>query len=107
MFDFAKRIFTDRMTGVSCRIFPSLVLVKADQNFIEMLEEPYNTSDNCIGKYNDLIYGDTEISTILRTGQPYYCEEIEYNHKDKGVIYYNSSIVLIFIQGELRYFELI
>lgn len=100
MFDFVKSIFTDRMTGVACRIFPSLVLIKADQNFIGMLEEPFNTRDNCLGKNNELIYGGTEIySTILRTGGPYYCEEIEYNHKDKGVIYYNS----IFIQGELRY----
>lgn len=110
-FNFAEQLYTERKTGVAIIGFPDLILLKANQNFLNLLDEPYNKMENSISKKQKEIVtgyegnmGEELWDTIINTGKPYYAQEFQYNNYKRGVTYRDTSIVPIFIEGELRYF---
>jgi PAS domain S-box-containing protein len=109
-FDFAQQLYTDRKTGVAIISVPDLILIKANQNYLDFLDEPYNKMENSIGKKQKEIVTGYEGSegeelwiNAINTGKPYYVEEFQYNYYKRGVTYWNSSIVPMFIEGKLKY----
>ena len=109
-FDFVKQLYTDSKTGFSIISVPDLILLKANENYLNYLGEPYNKMDNSIGKkHKEIIPGyegnkAEEIwNSVITTGKPYYVEEFQHNYFKRGVTYWNSSIVPIFIEGKLKY----
>jgi PAS domain S-box-containing protein len=109
-FDFVELFSTDRKTGVAINSVPDLILLKANQNYLDTLDEPYNKMENSIGRKKKEISTGYEGSkyeelwnTVINTGKPYYFEEREYNHYKSGDKYWNSSIVPIFVEGKLKY----
>lgn len=107
IFDYTKKLFPDSKTGIAIHSLPDLILLKAEQNYIDLLEEPNNTIGNNIGLYNKEIYGIKHFDEIYKTnlskGEPYYCEEVEFEYNERGVMYYNASLVPVIIMGKLKY----
>lgn len=86
-------------------------LLNANKAYIKYLNKPYNKKENCIGKkiyeivkgYKDSII--EEIWTnLLETGKPYYASEAQFDMYDRGITYWDSSIIPVFENGKVKYF---
>ena len=110
-FSVFEQLYTDRKTGYAIISAPNFILLKANQNFFDFLVEPHNKKENSIGKkMNEIITkydcGDDERAMInaMKYGRTYFAEEYEYKYFDMGVTYWNTSIVPMFSEKELKYF---
>ena len=107
LFDYTRKLFPDSKTGVAIHSLPDLILLKADQKYIDLLQGPNNTIDNNIGYHNKEVYGSKHFAEIyentISKGEPYYFEEVEAKHINGGIIYYNASLVPVTMMGKLKY----
>lgn len=109
-FNFAKQLYTDNKTGFVILSVPNLTLLKANDNYLNFLDEPYNKIENSAGKKLKEIVTGFECSkveevwnSVIATGKTQYIEEFQYDFFKKGITYWNTSIVPIFVEGELKY----
>ena len=109
-FDFIKQLYTDSKTGISIISVPDLILLNVNDNYLNYFDKPNNTVDKYIGKkHKEIIneYGVTKAEEIwnyvITTGKPYYFEEFEHQCYNRGIIYWNVSVVPMFIEGKLKY----
>lgn len=109
-FHFIDQLYTDKKTGIAIISFPDLILLKANQNYLNLLSEPFNKLESSIGKkQNEILTGNSQINSeklwnsILNNDKPYYAEEIEcYSYKSE-ITYLNLSITPIHINGNIKY----
>lgn len=109
-FEFAEQIYTKEKTGVSIYSYPDFILLKANHNYIKHLNEPYNNLENCIGlEIGSILTGYeadkiTQLKYKIRNHQEaIYYENIEFQSKNRGISYWNISIIPIIIEGILKY----
>jgi len=109
-FDFIEQLYLDRKTGIAINSVPDLILLKANQNYLDFLDEPYNEMRNSIGKrQKDIVTGyegsegEELWNTMINGMKPYYTEEFQYNHYKRGVTYWDTSTMPIFINGKMKY----
>ncbi|HEX9062171.1 MAG TPA: ATP-binding protein, partial [Clostridia bacterium] len=88
-----------------------LILLNANQTYIKYLNEPYNKKEYCIGKkINEIVkgYKDSIIEEIwtnlLKTGEPYFASEAQYDMYDRGITYWDSSIIPVCENEKVKYF---
>ncbi len=89
---------------------PDLILIRANQKYLNFMEGPYRKIENSIGTMaKDRIPGfETSVaeeifSNVIKTGETYYANEFKYDHFERGVTHWNSSLVPIFIEGKVKY----
>ncbi|AWK51685.1 PAS domain-containing sensor histidine kinase [Clostridium beijerinckii] len=109
-FDIFKQLYADGKTGFSIISTNDLILLKANENYLNYLNESYNKINDSIGKkLKELIipYESSKIeemwNSVITTGKPYYVEEFQHDFHKRGVTYWSLSIVPIFIEGKLKY----
>ncbi|MEQ8198871.1 MAG: PAS domain-containing protein, partial [Clostridiaceae bacterium] len=109
-FNFAKQLYTDRKTGVAICSAPDLILLKANQNYLDFLDQPFNKMENSIGKRKEEIvtgYEGSEVEElfddVINSGKSHHIEEFQYDYYRKGTTYWNSSIIPIYIKGKLKF----
>jgi PAS domain S-box-containing protein len=98
-------------SGVAIYSASDLTLLKANQTFIGFLDEPYNNKESCIGKRVDKIFKDFKGSTmenilsyLLSSGKPFYADEFMQDRYERGIAYWNFSIVPMHEEGKIKYF---
>lgn len=110
-FSVIEQLYTDRKTGYAIISAPNLMLIKANQNFFDIFAEPHNKKEYCIGKKLNEIITEYDYSleekilyNAIKHGKSYFVEEFEYNHLDRGVTYWNISMVPMFSGKILKCF---
>ena len=109
-FPYVEQLFLENKCGIAIYSAPDLVLLKANQKYIYYLNEPFNKKENCIGKPFERIVKDfkgsvvEEIWTnIIVTGKTFYANEVMYDGCDRGITYWDSSVVPIYEDGKVKY----
>lgn len=110
-FSYVEHLCIAEKSGIAIYLAEDLTLLKANDTYIEYLNDPYNKREVCIGKKVDEIVKGYKGSVceeiwdnLIKTGEPFYANEVMYDRYDKGVTYWDSSIVPIFENGKVKYF---
>jgi len=102
-------IFPDNDTGVAIYSVPDGIILKTNEKFTT-LNLLYNIMENCIGKrlkevsneHKDSKVEDTFLN-VIKTGKPYYKKEIKYKNSENCHVFLYTSLVPIYIKGEMKY----
>jgi signal transduction histidine kinase len=108
-FLYVEQLFAENNNGIAIYSACDLVLLKANQKFIDYLNKPFNKKENCIGKHLDQIVKDfkgsvtEEIWTnIIDTGKTFYASEVMCDRYG-SITYWDLSIVPIYEDGKIKY----
>lgn len=98
-------------TGVVVYSVPDLILIKANETYLNFLDEPYNKKENSSGKRIDEIYKDyigseykKNITKLLNTGEVIFCNDLVRYGQDGRITYWDVYIVPIYQNGQFKYF---
>ncbi|WP_051560582.1 sensor histidine kinase [Clostridium beijerinckii] len=110
-FQYIEHLYKANKSGIAIYSAPDPTLLRANETYIGFLNEPFNIKENSIGRkpeefvkgYKGSVY--EEIWTnLLNTNEVFYANEIPYDRYDRGITYWDSSIVPIYENGTIRYF---
>lgn len=87
---FEVRSFKDNMDVAAIYSAPELILLKANQKYLEFIDPPYNSLERCIGKFHREIINEFEgnqtenyWNSLLKTQKANYLKEFKYEKKIK------------------------
>ena len=96
--------------GIAIYSFPELILLEANQKYLEFWDPPFNKKEMSIGKKHiEITTGyekdkvDIIWKNIVSTGEPFYSDEAELKHSKKGVTYWECSIIPIHFDENAKY----
>ena len=107
---FEEQLFRDNNVGCSIYSVPDLILLKANQKYLDFMNPPYNIMEKCIGttlkesvpKFEGS-NSDELFSTIIKTGKPNYYNEYKYDHYERGITYWDGSVIPIYLEGKVKF----
>lgn len=107
---FEEQLFKDNIVGCSIYSAPDLILLKANHKYLDFMDQSYSTMEKCIGlSLWESIPGfegsnsEELFLSILKTGMPRYYNEFKYDHYERGITYWDGSVVPIFQGKKLKY----
>ncbi|HEY8908793.1 MAG TPA: ATP-binding protein [Desulfosporosinus sp.] len=107
---FVKQIFSDNMIRAAVYSAPDLIMLKANQTYLDMFDLPFNTIEGSLGKPRRGIAagflgspGEVLRDTILEIQKTIFIKEIECNKFPSGKTYWDSTRTPIFENGKLKY----
>lgn len=105
-----EQFYEHNKIGVAISTLPDGILLRANQKYLDFLDEPYNKKENSIGRrYTDIINGfkesnlDKAVSYIMERGELFHADELKYDYFNRGVTYWDAFLVPIFIEGKAKY----
>jgi len=97
--------------GVALFSVPDIILINANQSWLNRLDEPFNRKEESIGKSIDEIITGWDGSvfeniwnTVLLSKKSCYIPEYRYSGLKKGISYWDISITPIFEDDKVAYF---
>jgi signal transduction histidine kinase len=109
-FTFLEHLYRDNKTGVAIHSVPELILLRANQKYLEFMDAPYNKLEESIGSELKNIVTGFEGSPaeeawlkVIETGEPCYNNEFRFDCFKRGTTYFESSIIPILIDGKVKY----
>lgn len=107
---FEEQLFKDNKVGCSIYSVPDLILLKSNHKYLDFMDRPYNAMEKCIGlSLWESIPGykgsnsEELFLSIIKTGLPGYYNEFKYDHYDRGITYWDGSVVPIFSDSKVKY----
>jgi len=107
---YLEQICKDNEIGISLFSVPDLILLRANQKRLDFCDYPYNKKENSIGKkIKETMTGYEESNVekhfinVIKTGKSYYATEVKYDNFKRGVIYWDASLVPIYVDGQVKY----
>ena len=107
---FVEQAFIDDISGVAIYSVPDLVLLKANQKYLDLLDSPFNKEKNSIGKpIKEIVTGfigtqsEVIFNTVLETQTGSYTKELKFDKFARGIFYLDSKQVPIFENGKMKY----
>ncbi|WP_259472500.1 PAS domain-containing sensor histidine kinase [Clostridium estertheticum] len=107
---FVEQMFIDNISGVAVYSVPDLILLKANQKYLNFTYSNYNKEENSIGKpIGEVITGFAETPTevifnsVLISKKTSYIKEFEFDNITKGKTYWDSTQTPIFDNGRMKY----
>lgn len=107
---FVEQLFKDNTKGVAIYSVPNLVLLKANQMFLDFKETPFNNKEYIIGKsLREIVKGfkgsEVEViwDSILETQKGWGLKEFRYDNYSRGITYWDSTLTPIFENGKMKY----
>ena len=107
---FVEQTFIENISGVAVYSVPDLILLKANQKYLEFMDSPLDKEENSIGKsISEIITGfigsQSEIiwNTVLEVKKASYTKEFEFNALERGITYWDFTKVPIFENGKMKY----
>jgi PAS domain S-box-containing protein len=108
-FQYVEQISLDNSCGI-CIYSEDLILLKANQAFLNYLEEPYNIKENSIGlNINRFIkgfeggYHEEKMREIIKKREVYRISQYEHKKSETCKFYWESSIIPILENGRVKY----
>lgn len=109
-FNFMKMQFIDNVIGLAVFSVPDLILLTANQKYLDYLGYPHNTLENSVGHYASEIIDDWSGSIleraweiVLSTQKPQYLKEQARISIDKRITYWDKTITPVFENGVCKY----
>lgn len=106
-----KQLISNSPFGMAVFSVPDMILLNANQSWLNRLDEPYNRKDVSIGKHiGDILTGwrgsvfESVWNTVLMSKKACYLPEYRYSGLKKGISYWNVSLTPIFAGDDLVYF---
>lgn len=109
----SEKIFSDNILGLALFSAADFMLLKANQNFLNYFDEPYNKAENIIGlrvcefisDINDVALKKSWIE-VIKTCKP--CLDKEYLFKNRnGNTYFDIIMIPIIEKGKVKYIYII
>ena len=107
---FVEQAFSENISGVAVYSVPDLILLKANQKYLEFMDIPHDKEENSIGKsVTEIITAFTgshsEIiwNTVIQSKKPNYTKEFEFKPLGRDITYWDFTKTPIFENGELKY----
>lgn len=105
------RMFSDNKMGVCIISVPDLILLKTNDFYLDILNEPFNVKEKAIGKRIEDILSDALKETFLReklediinTKQSFYGEKYSKIIRKGNKCYHNSMIIPFMESDEVKY----
>lgn len=109
-FLYIEQLYLDNIIGVAIFSFPDVILLKANQIYLDFYDAPYNQKENTIGKKHSEFINDynessveKHLNEIASSGKPIYLNEYKYDNLKWGTTYWDVSIVPISVDGQVKY----
>lgn len=105
------RMFSDNKMGICIISAPDLILLKANDFYLDILNEPFNVKEKAIGQRIEDILSDVlketffgeKLEDIINTKQSFYGEKYS-NVIRKGNKYFHNSMIIPFMESdEVKY----
>ncbi|WP_258880606.1 sensor histidine kinase [Clostridium estertheticum] len=107
---FVEQMFIDNISGVAIYSVPDLILLKANQKYLNFAYSNYNKEENSIGKpISEVITGfagtpaEVIFNSVLISQKANYIKEFEFDNISKGKTYWDSTQTPIFDNGRMKY----
>jgi signal transduction histidine kinase len=105
------QIVSNSPIGVAVFSVPDIILINANQSWLNRLDEPFNRKEESVGKsIGEIITGwDGSVfeniwNTVLLSKKSCYIPEYRYSGLKKGISYWDISITPIFEDDKVAYF---
>ena len=109
-FIFVEQTFIDNISGVAIYSVPDLILLKANQKYLDFLDFPFNKEENSIGKpiweiVTGFIGTQSQVifNTVIETQKTSYIKELKFDKFARGITYLDSKQTPIFENGKMKY----
>ncbi|MDP4143839.1 MAG: ATP-binding protein [Bacillota bacterium] len=105
-----KQFYSDNVFALAIHSVPDMVLLRANQKYLDFLGEPFNKKENSLGRQQRDItknYDNRDIerfwTRILHDGVDYHQYEVKFNSSYLGETYWDIAVVPIYEEGKLKY----
>lgn len=109
-FPFVHEICSDDYYGIAVYSIPEIILLEANEKYVNFIEEPFNKRENCIGKHIWEIkseYKGSEYERIwnhvIDTRKMYKVDEYMYDSLNRGITYWRIVIIPLLEDDDLKY----
>ena len=107
---FVEQAFIDDKSGVSVYSVPDLILLKANQKYLDLIDPSLNQEKNSIGRpvrevVKEFPGSQAEViwNSIIETQKTSYIKEVESDNFEKDKTYWNFTQTVIFEKGRMKY----
>lgn len=107
---FVEQTFTENIQGVAVYSIPDLILLKANQKYLDFFDSPFNKAENSIGRpVREIVTGfvgsQVEViwNTVGKTQKSSYTKEFRFDEFARGITYWDSDHRPIFENGKMKY----
>ena len=107
---FVEQMFIDNISGVAIYSVPGLILLKANQIYLDFTYSRYNKKENSIGKpISEVITGfagtraEVVCNNVLTSQKASYIKKFKFKNISKGITYWDSTQTPIFDNGKMKY----
>jgi PAS domain S-box-containing protein len=109
-FQYIEQLYKHNTTGIAIYKAEDYILLKANQTFLNFLDEPYDNKKNSIGRsLNDFCTGwkgsaaNEMLKKVIETGEPYIDNEFAYNGFIRGLTYCDITIIPIIENEKVKF----
>jgi len=107
---FVEQTFIENISGIAIYSLPELILLKANQKYLDFMDSPFNKKEISIGSpirniVTDFLGSQAEViwNTVIETQKNSYVKEYEANAFARGITYWNSFLTPILENGKNKY----
>jgi signal transduction histidine kinase len=105
-----KQLLKNNAIGMAIYSVPDLILLKANTTYLSFFDEPFRVVETTIGRrINEFVTGWTDSplkkiwGDLLQNGEIFNTNEHPYNHFERGVTYWNATLIPIFENNVMKY----
>ena len=107
---FMEQILSDNIVGISIHSVPDLILLKANQKYLDFHDSPFNEEGNSIGlPLREIVNGysgsNIEVITnnVIESRKSSYLKELRFDKFERGITYWDSTRTPIFENGIMKF----
>lgn len=107
---YLEQIYNAGISGIAVYSVPDMILLKANQKYLDFLEVPFNDRQNSLGRRIDEVVTDWKGSPVEKfwmeaiiTGKTVQVKEYEHKGFTRGLTYWESIITPIKENGKIKY----
>ena len=107
---FIEQSFIDNISGVAIYSIPDLILLKANQKYLDFTDSHFNKEENSIGSpIREIIPGfsgsqaEVIYNTVLESQKANYIKNFRFNNFARGITYWDSTLSPIFENNKIKY----
>ena len=107
---FVEQAFIDDISGVAVYSVPDLILLKANQKYLDLMDSPFNNGENSIGRpIKEMVKGfvcnlaEIICNSTLETQTTSYIKEFGFDDFTRDITYWSFTQTTIFESGKMKY----
>jgi signal transduction histidine kinase len=107
---FIEHTFKDNIQSAAIYSVPDLILLKANERYLDFLDSPFNKEENSIGKpITEIVKGfigiqvEMQFKNVIETQEADCRKELEFHELKRGVSYWDTANTPIFEKGKMKY----